>query len=72
MATQSASKPVSMGICEFCKAEIAKNKMTQHLKSCKQRRAAIDEQEKQSQEKKERLLHIVVEGGYNPQYWLHL
>jgi hypothetical protein len=71
MATQSASKPVSMGICEFCKAEIAKNKVTQHLKFCKQRRAMIDELEKQSEATKMRLFHIVAEGHYNPQYWFH-
>jgi hypothetical protein len=45
--------------------------MTQHLRSCKQRRASIATQEEKSQEAKTRLLHILAEGRYNPQYWLH-
>src|SRR5437764_14579245 len=45
--------------------------MTQHLKFCKQRLATLATQEKQSQEAKTRLFHILAEGQYNPQYWLH-
>ena len=71
METQPARRPISKGNCAFCKAELAKNKMTQHLKSCKQRLAAIATQEEKSQETKTRLFHILAEGQYNPQYWLH-
>jgi len=71
METQSARRPISKGTCAFCKAEFAKNKMTQHLKSCKQRLATIAAQEEQSQETKTRLFHILAEGQYNPHYWLH-
>ncbi|HTK11992.1 MAG TPA: hypothetical protein VL485_32770 [Ktedonobacteraceae bacterium] len=71
MGTQSTPKPVSNGSCAFCKAEVAKNKMTQHLKSCKQRQATIAEREKNAQQPKTRLFHILAEGRYNPQYWLH-
>jgi hypothetical protein len=71
METQPARRPISKGNCAFCKAELAKNKMTQHLKSCKQRLAAIAAQEEKSQETKTRLFHILAEGQYNPQYWLH-
>jgi hypothetical protein len=71
MKAQSASKAVSNGICAFCKAEVAKNKITQHLRFCKQRLADIAAQEAKSQETKERLFHILAEGRYNPQYWLH-
>lgn len=71
METQSAYRPISQGTCAFCKAELAKNKMTQHLKSCKQRLAAIAMQEEKSKETKTRLFHILAEGRYNPQYWLH-
>src|SRR5437764_14528420 len=45
--------------------------MTQHLKFCKQRLATLATQEKQSQEAKTRIFHILAEGQYNPQYWLH-
>jgi len=39
METQATRRSISKGICTFCKTELAKNKMTQHLKSCKQRLA---------------------------------
>src|SRR5947207_13742256 len=71
METQSTPRPISKGTCVFCKAELAKNKMTQHLKFCKQRLATLAWQEKQSQETKTRIFHILAEGQYNPQYWLH-
>src|SRR5882762_9284012 len=71
METQSTRRPISKGTCTFCKAELAKNKMTQHLKFCKQRLATLATQEEQSQETKTRLFHILAEGQYNPQYWLH-
>jgi hypothetical protein len=71
MATESAGRPVSKGVCTFCKVEIAKNKATQHLKFCKQRLAAIASQEEKSRKTKTRLFHILAEGQYSPQYWLH-
>jgi hypothetical protein len=71
METQPARRPISKGICTFCKSELAKNKMTQHLKSCKQRLAGIAAEEEKSQETNTRLFQILAEGCYNPQYWLH-
>ena len=46
MSSQSAERPAYPGICEFCNAEVAKNKMTQHLKFCKQ--SLLDELEDRS------------------------
>jgi hypothetical protein len=71
METQTTRRPISIGTCAFCNAELAKNKMTQHLKSCKQRLANIAAQEGKSRKTKTRLFHILAEGQYNPQYWLH-
>src|SRR3989440_6772565 len=71
METQTTRRPISIGTCAFCNAELAKNKMTQHLKSCKQRLATIAAQEGKSRKTKTRLFHILAEGQYNPQYWLH-
>lgn len=59
------------GKCNFCQAEFDKGKMTTHLKHCKMRAAAIA-QEPGSPEKETRLFHLIVEGQYNPQYWMHL
>jgi hypothetical protein len=71
MEAQHARRPISKGICTFCKTEFAKNKMTQHLKSCKQRQANIASAEEKSQETKTCLFHILAEGRYSPEYWLH-
>jgi len=71
METQTTRRPISKGTCAFCKAELAKNKMTQHLKSCKQRLANIAAEEGKTRKTKTRLFHILAEGQYNPHYWLH-
>jgi hypothetical protein len=68
--TKSVSKSISQGQCAFCEAEVAKSKMTQHLKFCKPRLAIIAH-EQQSEQPKMRWLHILAEGRNNPQYWLH-
>jgi hypothetical protein len=71
METQSTHRLVSQGQCTFCKAEITKNKMTQHLKSCKQRLATNSTREEKSRKTEQRLFHIMAEGKYSPEYWLH-
>src|SRR5215471_953202 len=73
MTNRAATREVSKGVCNFCKGEIEKARMTQHLKYCKQRAAEIATQLESSPAKeKTRLFHILVEGRYNPQYWMHL
>lgn len=67
------AKVISKGICSFCKSEFAKNTITQHLKRCKQRIAAITDGVEDSIEAEEgKLFHILIEGEYNPQYWMHI
>lgn len=68
MAKQTEQREISRGTCRFCQGEFAKNKMTQHLKSCKARSARATEQEGHQQ----RLFHLLVEGKYRPDYWMHL
>jgi hypothetical protein len=68
MVKQAERREISQGVCRFCRGEFAKNKMTQHLKSCKARVAHKPEQDGQEQ----RLLHVLVEGKHRPEYWLHL
>jgi hypothetical protein len=73
MANKTETREVSKGICNFCKGEFEKAKMTQHLKYCKQRAAEIaTEIGNTSAPQKIKLFHILVEGRYNPQYWMHL
>jgi hypothetical protein len=72
MATQSTTRATSKGICSFCKGEFDKGKMTQHLRYCKQRASSIAAEAEDATKQKTRLFHLVIEGRYNPQYWLHL
>lgn len=73
MANKTATREVSKGVCNFCKGEFEKAKMTQHLKYCKQRATEIaKELESTPNAQKTSLFHILVEGRYNPQYWMHL
>ncbi len=55
------SGAISRGICTTCKKEFAKNQMTRHVGACV--RSARDAG---------RSFHIVVQGRYDGQYWLHL
>ena len=71
MATLAEAR-ASIGICEFCKEEIVKGKMTQHLKACKQRRKEITILDADSTKQKTKLLSLLIEGKYNPQYWMRI
>src|SRR5258706_14985503 len=72
MATQTTTtKPTSQGICNFCKGEFDKRKMTQHLKSCKQRKSNNANADALPAEKT-RWYHLLVEGRYLPLYLMHL
>lgn len=68
MAKQTLEREISKGTCHFCQGEFAKNKMTQHLKTCKARAALVTEQKGDPT----RLLHLMVEGTNRPSYWMHL
>ncbi len=73
MTNKAATREVSKGVCSFCNGEFEKAKMTQHLKYCKQRAAKIAiELERTPAFKKIRLFQILVEGRYNPQYWMYV
>ncbi len=70
MATKT--NVVTKGLCKFCNGEFDKAKMTQHLKHCKQRAAAIAASTGDGTKQEQRLFQILAEGRYNPQYWMHL
>lgn len=73
MAKKTQAKINSMGTCVFCEGEFEKSRMAQHLKTCKQRAAANAANLENAQEGQiAKLYHIVVEGEYRPQYWMHL
>jgi hypothetical protein len=75
MTEQTKVKPSYSGICKFCRGEFEKAKMSQHLKNCKERARMEAETAKSPKGKKfvrTKLFHIVLEGKYNPQYWMHI
>ena len=72
MATKSKTNITTTGICNYCNGEFDKAKMTQHLKHCKERDAAIAASIEGGTKQKQKLFHILAEGRYNLQYWMHL
>jgi hypothetical protein len=75
MKKTTAEKQSLKGLCYSCNSEVDKSKMTQHLKYCKQRAAAIAAEanaKDASTARKTKFFHIVAEGRYNPQYWMHI
>lgn len=58
----------SNGLCSFCGKTFSKTAMKKHLDSCKQRRASPET----SSKPKAHYLHLVAEGRYCPEYWMHL
>jgi hypothetical protein len=67
MSTTKAKQPQSVGKCNLCGATFSKRAMTKHIQACLK--------SQYSGSKKGQLiktLHLVVEGMYLPEYWLHL
>jgi hypothetical protein len=65
----AGQKIASKGKCCLCKGVFGKPVMTRHLAKCRQEHGAKAET---SSEKKSTAFHLVVEGRYLPEYWMHL
>ena len=65
-------KAVSQGTCGFCNATFDKSAMSKHLASCKQRNVESETLPAKRKPQKTKILHLVVEGRYSPEYWMHL
>lgn len=63
-----AKRRVPYGKCFFCGQAFAKNAITRHLASCPARQETIAKESG----KPAQLFHLLAEGRYDPQYWLHL
>jgi hypothetical protein len=66
------AKATTQGTCQLCHGTFAKAAMTRHLAKCLENEAAAQPAAGKAKAKKTRLFHLVVQGRYNPQYWLHL
>jgi len=62
----------SKGQCSLCGETFGKSAMTTHLKSCKQKHADSPTSSPGSGPHKTKVFHLVVEGRYSPDYWMHL
>jgi len=61
----------SKGQCNLCGESFSKSAMTRHIKSCKQKNNNETVSEDQGSRKAE-VFHLVAEGRYAPDYWMHL
>lgn len=57
---------VSSGQCSLCGGVFGKSVMATHLRSCRKRRPAPEKP------RKVQVFHLLVEGRYQPDYWMHL
>lgn len=66
------AKQISMGKCNICGGAFDKAAMTKHLKSCSQAKGDAATSESRASRQKTKTFHIVAEGRYLPDYWMHL
>ncbi len=67
MATEN-----SQGTCFLCGSTFDKKVMTKHLKSCVKEKASKEQPTRKKRSRKQELFHLLVEGRYLPEYWLHI
>lgn len=65
------ARQTSVGECQICGGTYSKSGMTRHLAACGAR-ARQDAGSGRRKRKELQLFHLVVEGRYLPDYWLHL
>jgi hypothetical protein len=64
----------SKGICSYCAGSYAKSAISRHLKACQARKEQSDKMKGKgsSRGRARTILHLKVEGQYQPMYWLHV
>ncbi|MBX3000893.1 MAG: hypothetical protein KF893_20390 [Caldilineaceae bacterium] len=60
------------GDCVFCGREMTRTGLSNHLKSCPERQAAIAAAEEKSSAATQPLYHLLVRAAYSSAFWLHL
>ncbi len=63
---------MSKGKCNLCGGTFSKSEMTKHLKSCKQKEGNSKTSSSTDSPREKEVFHLVVEGRYAPDYWMHL
>ena len=72
MSRQNEEKLESNGVCSLCGGTFGKKPMTKHLTSCVKEKANAEMSSPKQKPKSGKLFHIVVEGRYQPEYWIHI
>lgn len=65
----------STGKCNLCGESFSKKTMTNHLNKCRKESASgakPGDKKKTGKPKKAQVVHLLVEGRYLPEYWMHL
>lgn len=65
------SRKASAGKCHLCGGTFGKSAMTKHLKACGEKEGSERPSSAKSSRKKD-VFHLVVEGRYLPEYWMHI
>jgi len=66
------TRQMSKGKCNLCGQTFSKAAITRHLKSCKQTKGISKTSSPGRSPRKTKTFHLVVEGRYLPDYWIHL
>ena len=66
------TRQMSKGQCHLCGGTFSKSAMTKHLKSCKQKEKKTETSSSSRGSRKTEIFHLLVEGRYSPDYWMHL
>jgi Plasmid pRiA4b ORF-3-like protein len=67
-----AKRQQTSGVCQLCQAVVSKAGMTRHLAKCLAAHEGEGTAVSKPQPKTVRLVRLLVEGKYNPDYWLHV
>lgn len=66
------SRRISKGQCHLCGDTFGKRAMTKHIEVCKQKQANSEMSSPGRSTRKTNVYHLLVEGRYLPDYWMHL
>jgi hypothetical protein len=64
------AKKASKGACLFCKSSYTGSGMAKHLQSCLPEH--LEDRLQKKKGKSQPIFHVMVQGFYSPEYWLHL
>ncbi len=67
-----AKREQTKGVCQLCQGVASKAGMTRHLAKCLAAHEGAETAVSKSPPKTVRLLQILVQGQYNPEYWLQV